>query len=368
MAQVIDNFLSSHNLPQPSFDLNSPKAFPVGSEHTDVHAIRHRLIDTTNQLRDLVTCPKDPIKWMIMNVSFPNLVGPPSSTPPTPFVQTTHSPLAYAQSLTSNEIDVARFVRRTAINRIFVEPSPGQVSHTDIQMQAFVAHMSEEAFPASSRIVDALEPSGQVSSSENEGDGTRQMRECYDWASLPPGAKVVDVGGAMGHISLGVAEGFADVEFVVEDQPPLAEQAGQLISSFPEAISKRVKFLAHDFFQPQPAEARAADVYMMRYILHDWSDPYARRILKNLYEAMREDSVLIIADAVMPPAEVLPRCQEEVLRSFDISMLAQLNSQERTREMWTRLVDDSGDGRWKITNVVRPPKGESITILEIKTA
>jgi hypothetical protein len=33
---------------------------------------------------------------------------------------------------------------------------------------------------------------------------------------------------------------------------------------------------------------------------------------------MREDSRLIIADAVMPPAGALPKCQEEVLRSFDV--------------------------------------------------
>ena len=257
------------------------------------------------------------------------------------------------------ELDVARFVRRTAINHIFVEPTPGHVAHTaasallsaDPQMQALVAHMSEEAFPASARIVDALEMStgcgeprnspftlafgtsfferkveqpetmhrfGLAMSSWSEGDGTRQMRDCYDWASLPVGGKVVDIGGALGHISLGIAEKFEGLEFVVEDQPPLTEQARRLISSYPETVKNRVKFLPHDFFQPQPAEARAADAYIMRYILHDWSGNYAKKILKNVFEAMREDSRLIIADAVMPPAGVLPKCQEEVLRSFDV--------------------------------------------------
>jgi SAM-dependent methyltransferase len=211
--------------------------------------------------------------------------------------------------------------------------------------------MSEEAFPASARIVDALKMSngsgeprdspftlafgtsfferkveqpetmhrfGLAMSSWSEGDGTRQMRDCYDWATLPAGAKVVDLGGALGHISLGIAEKFEDLEFVVEDQGPLMEQACRLISSYPDRIAKRVKFLPHDFFQPQPAEARAADAYIMRYILHDWSDAYAKKILKNIFEVMREDSRLIIADAVMPPAGALPKCQEEVLRSFDV--------------------------------------------------
>ncbi|KAJ5786870.1 uncharacterized protein N7503_012082 [Penicillium pulvis] len=411
-AQTLDSFLSSHNLPQPSFAADGVKDFPVSTEHADIHAIRHRLIDATKELRDLVVGPKDTIKWMIMNdhtlaaslhaISHFKVAQVVPKEGSISFAE-----LARATGLT--ELDVARFVRRTAINHIFVEPTPGHVAHTatsallsaDPQMQALVAHMSEEAFPASARIVDALEMSngsgeprnspfalafgtsfferkveqpetmhrfGLAMSSWSEGDGIRQMRDCYDWATLPAGAKVVDLGGALGHISLGIAERFEDLEFVVEDQGPLMEQACRLISSYPERIAKRVKFLPHDFFQPQPAEARAADAYIMRYILHDWSDTSAKKILKNIFKVMREDSRLIIADAVMPPAGVLPKCQEEVLRSFDVSMLAQLNSQERTLEMWKGLIEESGGGRWKITGIVSPPKGESITILEVKSS
>lgn len=68
-AQTIDNFLSSNNLPRPSFAAESLKDFPVSTEHADIHTIRHRLIDATKELRDLVIGPKDTIKWMIMNVS-----------------------------------------------------------------------------------------------------------------------------------------------------------------------------------------------------------------------------------------------------------------------------------------------------------
>ncbi|GLI78315.1 hypothetical protein PoHVEF18_006626 [Penicillium ochrochloron] len=320
-AQTLDSFLSSHNLPQPSFAADGVKDFPVGTEHADIHVIRHRLIDATKELRDLVVGPKDTIKWMIMNVrshpgSQPTCYFPLQGRPGcSEGGSISLAELARTTGLT--ELDVARFVRRTAINHIFVEPTPGHVAHT---------------------------------------------------ATLPAGAKVVDLGGALGHISLGIAEKFEDLEFVVEDQDPLMEQACRLISSYPDRIAKRVKFLPHDFFQPQPAEARAADAYIMRYILHDWSDTYAKEILKNIFEVMREDSRLIIADAVMPPAGVLPKCQEEVLRSFDVSMLAQLNSQERTLEMWKGLIEKSGGGRWKITGIVSPPKGESITILEVKSS
>lgn len=75
-AQTLDIFLSSHNLPQPSFAADGVKDFPVGTEHAEIHIIRHRLIDATKELRDLIVGPKDTIKWMIMNVSNLNSENP----------------------------------------------------------------------------------------------------------------------------------------------------------------------------------------------------------------------------------------------------------------------------------------------------
>ncbi|KAL3447482.1 S-adenosyl-L-methionine-dependent methyltransferase [Aspergillus insuetus] len=416
-SEDLDAFYASNNLPTPSFNSNAPQSFPADlTTHPEVHNTRHSLIDATKELRDLIIGPRDTLKWMIMN----------DHTLAASLHVISHFDVAQAVPLTGSisfadlgevvglsEVDVARSVRRTAINRIFIEVQPGFVAHTaisallatDSQMQALVAHMSEEAFPASARIVDALELSkinkdkggsetnespspfalafgssfferkavrpetlqrfGLAMSSWSSGDGAHQMVTCYDWGALPTGAKVVDVGGALGHISLAIAEAFPGLEFVVEDQAPLAQQANELIASHSESVGERVKFLAWDFFQPQPEDAQKADIYILRYILHDWADENAKKILANILNAAGPKSRVLIADAVMPPTGVLPRCQEEVLRSFDVSMLAQLNSQERTLEMWEALVGKAAEGRWKILNVIPPPKGESITILEV---
>jgi hypothetical protein len=49
----------------------------------------------------------------------------------------------------------------------------------------------------------------------------------------------------------------------------------------PEDISeKRLKFMGHDFFTEMPIKDAA--VYLVRSVLHDWSDKYAVRILGNL--------------------------------------------------------------------------------------
>ncbi|KAL2783139.1 O-methyltransferase-domain-containing protein [Aspergillus keveii] len=415
-AEDLDTFYASNNLPLPSFSADAPHSFHADiTTHPEIHNTRHSLIDATKELRDLIIGPRDTLKWMIMNdhtlaaslhvISHFNVAQAVPLTGPISFKD-------LSDIVGLSELDVTRFVRRTAINRIFVETEPGYVSHTatsallatDPQMQALVAHMSEEAFPASTRIVDALEISktnnsatgaanespspfalafgssfferkaaqpdtlqrfGLAMSSWSSGDGAHQMVTCYDWGSLPAGARVVDVGGALGHISLAIANAFPELSFVVQDQAPLAEQSSELIASHSESVRDRVKFLPWDFFQPQPEQAQDADVYILRYILHDWADENAKKILTNILNATGPASRVLIADAVMPPPGVLPRCQEEVLRSFDVSMLAQLNSQERTLEMWQALVGKAGEGRWRILDVIPPPKGESITILEV---
>ena len=47
--------------------------------------------------------------------------------------------------------------------------------------------------------------------------------------------------------------------------------------------SRAQEFLAHDFFTPQTV--KGAEVYLMKYIIHDWSDEYAVKILRRLREA-----------------------------------------------------------------------------------
>lgn len=68
-AQIIEAHISSNNLPQPSFNSDGPKDFPVNTAQTEIHAARHALIDATNELRDLIIGPTDKLRWMIMNVS-----------------------------------------------------------------------------------------------------------------------------------------------------------------------------------------------------------------------------------------------------------------------------------------------------------
>jgi len=191
----------------------------------------------------------------------------------------------------------------------------------------------------------------------------------FNWAGLRDGSLVVDVGGGVGAATMALAREFPSLKFVVQDRPQVVE-AGKLrwADQFPEGLSTgRVAFQAHDFFNEQPV--KDADVFFMRSICHDWSDEYARKILRRLADAAAKETRLICMDTIVPYAcagegdlkvpglsrETIP---EPLLPNLgggnqfpyyaDILMLTQCNGQERTIRHIGRLFAESG---WKLVKV-----------------
>ena len=84
---------------------------------------------------------------------------------------------------------------------------------------------------------------------------------------------LVDFGGGHSSVRQYLAQNTEHLRFVVQDQADTVRRAETLL---PVEFQGRVRFEAHDFFEPQE---RAADVFFMRWILHNWSDKYAVAIL-----------------------------------------------------------------------------------------
>lgn len=60
-------------------------------------------------------------------------------------------------------------------------------------------------------------------------------------------------------------------------------------------------YIVHDFFESQPViPSGSSFVYLLRFILHDWSDKYCGLLLKQLREAARPDTRLVIVDYIVP--------------------------------------------------------------------
>lgn len=127
---------------------------------------------------------------------------------------------------------------------------------------------------------------------------------CYDFAALAKPASennrfiLVDVGGGQGQSIVQILNAYPQMDagkFMLQDLPgPIAASTRSKI--LPESTVK----IVHDFFTPQPEAAKGAKAYLLRRIVHDWADDVCIKILKHISDAMSKDSVVLIADVVLP--------------------------------------------------------------------
>lgn len=97
-----------------------------------------------------------------------------------------------------------------------------------------------------------------------------------------------------------------------------------------------IETMVHDFFTPNPV--RGAGVYYLRRILHDWADGPACTILGHVCDAMADDSVLLVADTVLPDLVPGP---DGFSYWQDVLMFA-IGGKERTEHDWRALFDKAG--------------------------
>ena len=126
----------------------------------------------------------------------------------------------------------------------------------------------------------------------------------FDWASLGHGL-VVDVGGSHGLVSQDIAKAFPNLRFIVQDLPKVIDDAEAKV---PAELADRLTFMAHDMFREQPV--KDADVYYLRWILHDWSDKYCIKILRALIPALKPGARIVISERCLEPPCTLPLRQE----------------------------------------------------------
>lgn len=113
-----------------------------------------------------------------------------------------------------------------------------------------------------------------------------------------------------------------------------------------------------------------ADVFMLRNIIHDWSDKYCVKILQRLRDAATPSTRLMIIDNLMPyacvddnlknipnaqyslpPAPLLPNSGHASAVAYfeDMQMIEMLNGMERTVTQVQSLLEQAG---WRLDRMV----------------
>ncbi len=173
-------------------------------------------------------------------------------------------------------------------------------------------------------------------------------------------ANVSQVGGNAGATSTTLTKAFPGLHCIIQDLKAPIDTARSKLAKLPADVFKRIETQEHDFFRPQPV--KGADVYLLRMILHDWKDPDAAKILKQLVDAAKPDSRILIMDMVLPTPGSGSTTVEAALRQKDLAMLHTFNAKEREVEDW-RNVLQKADPRLEI-KAIRRPDGSHHSVIE----
>jgi hypothetical protein len=200
----------------------------------------------------------------------------------------------------------------------------------------------------------------------------RYLTDYYDWKSLGK-AQVVDIGGSSGHASLALVKRFPSLSVVVQDMEMVVKNA-----MAPADVQDRMGFMAHDLFAPQPIHG--ADVYFMRWVMHNWSDKYVTLMLRALVPALKPGARVIIQETLMPEPGAVALWKEKNLRwddkcmtvsdgfswlcdrATDLNMASAFNGKERTVVEFKFLLERI-DTAFVLQKVIEPV-GSALGMLE----
>jgi acetylserotonin N-methyltransferase len=146
--------------------------------------------------------------------------------------------------------------------------------------------------------------------------------------------RLMDVGGALGTVSVAVAHRYPHLEAVTFDLPPVVPHAEEYIRA--QGLEGRVRAEAGDMFEQLPG---GADVIHLSWILHDWSDEQCVTILTRCREALEPGGTLLIGEMLIddgPDAPAFPH-----LMSLNM-LVATDGGRERTEAEYRRLIDAAG--------------------------
>ena len=157
--------------------------------------------------------------------------------------------------------------------------------------------------------------------------------DAYDFSSF---ARIVDVGGGQGGLLRAILERCPETHAVLFDMP--STTPGELHGS---AVEARCEFSGGDMFQAVPM---GGDAYVLKWILHDWSDTEGIQLLRNIRQAIRSDGKLIVIERLIGPPN-----HPDPVKWGDLMMLVMLTGRERTEVEFRDMYAAAG---FKLTRVL----------------
>jgi len=162
-----------------------------------------------------------------------------------------------------------------------------------------------------------------------------------------------DVGGGHGHLLCSLLAQHRRMRGTVLERAEVIQDES-LLWAQEMKVADRCTYVSGDMFAKVPP----ANAYILKHIIHDWSDEECVLIFSNMHRAASADARLFIAEYIVPGPET-----PHFAKLFDIHMMCWGTGRERTNEEYAELLNQAG---WKYVNTFFPSLGAMGVIEGIK--
>lgn len=153
--------------------------------------------------------------------------------------------------------------------------------------------------------------------SKNSDKIIGKLLDIYDFSQYN---RILDLGGGEGNLLVRISEKIKGKHYAVLD----------IYNKIP--VSENIEFIDGDFFKSIPS---GYDLYILKNVIHNWSDNDAILILKNCRKAMDNGATILLIG-------LIKKSQSERIKSTDIAMDVLLSGKERYLTEFEYLAEQAG--------------------------
>lgn len=154
----------------------------------------------------------------------------------------------------------------------------------------------------------------------------------YDFSGF---GTVMDFCGGRGGLLAGILRQAPETWGILYDPRVGGNGAAEFLAE--QGVADRCTTVAGDLFDPVPADA-GADAYVLKHIVHDWSDEDVLKILRNIRAAARPGGKLLLVEMVVPEQGDEPHSGKLV----DLWLMLLVGGRERTASQYADLLSRAG--------------------------
>jgi hypothetical protein len=178
------------------------------------------------------------------------------------------------------------------------------------------------------------------------GPETQAMVDAYDFSGINT---LIDIGGGNGSLITTVLRKYPAMKGIVYDLPNVVARTAEHLKA--AGLADRCRTIPGSFFESAPP---GGDGYLMRHIIHDWTDDQCRTILGHCRKVMAPHAKLLVIEMVIPPGNT-----PAFGKLLDMNMLVLPGGQERTEAEYRALYQSAG---FRLSRIV--PTTMDVSIVE----